>query len=93
MTVLVCYTILGTINIWGQISLCYTELPRWHSGKESACQCRMMQRCKLDSWVGKIPSRRKWQPTPVFLLGDPMDRGAWQTTVHGIAKSWTQLSD
>ena len=23
----------------------------------------------------------------------PMDRGAWQTTVHGVAKSWTQLSD
>ena len=22
-------------------------------------------------------------------LGDPMDRGAWQTTVLGIAKSWT----
>ena len=23
----------------------------------------------------------------------PMDRGAWQTTVHGITKSWTQLRD
>ena len=23
----------------------------------------------------------------------PMDRGAWQTTVHGVAKSWAQLSD
>ena len=22
-----------------------------------------------------------------------MDRGAWQATVHGVAKSWTQLSD
>ena len=25
-------------------------------------------------------------------LGDPMDRGAQLTTVHGVAKSWTQLS-
>ena len=24
-------------------------------------------RCRLDPWVGKIPWRRKWQPTPVFL--------------------------
>ena len=25
----------------------------------------------LDSWVGKIPWRRAWQPTPVFLPGEP----------------------
>jgi len=37
--------------------------------------------------VRKIPWRRKWQPTPVFLLGNPMDRGAWWATVHGVAKS------
>ena len=36
------------------------------SGKESACQCR---RHGFDPWVGKIPWRRKWQPTPVFLPG------------------------
>ena len=42
------------------------RLPRWLSGKESTCQCR---RCGFDPWVGKIPCRRKWQPTPVFLLG------------------------
>ena len=41
-------------------------LPRWFSGKESACQCR---RHGFYPWVGKIPWRRKWQPTPVFLLG------------------------
>ena len=28
----------------------------------------------------------------VFLLENPMDRGAWQATVHRVAKSWTQLS-
>ena len=27
-------------------------------------------RCGLDSWVGKIPWRRAWQPTPVFLPGE-----------------------
>ena len=40
--------------------------------------------------VGLIPGLerspgegRKWQSTPVFLPGNPMDRGDWQTTIHG----------
>ena len=28
-----------------------------------------------------------------YCLGNPMDRGAWQATVHAVAKSWTQLSE
>ena len=28
-----------------------------------------MQETQFDPWVGKIPWRRKWQPTPVFLPG------------------------
>ena len=43
--------------------------------------------------VRKIPWRRKWQPTAVFLLENAMDGGAWWATVHGIAKNWTQLRD
>ena len=39
------------------------------SGKESACQCRRHKGRGLDPWVGKIPWRRKWQTTPVFLPG------------------------
>ena len=39
----------------------------------------------FDPWVRKIPWRRKWQPTPVFL-GNPMDKGAWRATVHGAKK-------
>ena len=41
--------------------------PRWRSGKECTCQCR---RCRFNPWVGKIPWRREWQPTPVFLPGE-----------------------
>ena len=29
-----------------------------------------LERCGFDPWVGKIPWRRKWQATPVFLLGE-----------------------
>ena len=35
----------------------------------SANACRH-KRCEFDLWVRKIPWRRKWQPTPVFLLGE-----------------------
>ena len=38
-------------------------------GKESTCQCRRHRRGGFDPRVGKIPWRRKWQPTPVFLPG------------------------
>ena len=44
-------------------------LPRLHSGKESACQCRRCRRCGFNAQVGKISWSRKWQPTPVFLPG------------------------
>ena len=35
-----------------------------------------MQEMGLGPLVRKIPWRRKWQPAPVFLLENPMDRGA-----------------
>ena len=35
--------------------------------KEPACQCRRQKRHGFDPWVRKIPWRRKWQPSPVFL--------------------------
>ena len=43
------------------------RLPRWFRGREPACQCRRCRRGWCDSWMGKIPWRRKWRPTPVFL--------------------------
>ena len=43
--------------------------PGGASGKELTYQCRRHKRCGFDPWVGKIPWRRSWQPTPVFLPG------------------------
>ena len=48
---------------------------------------------RFHPWVGKIHRRMEWQPTPGFLLGNPMDRGGWWATVHGVTKSLTQLCD
>ena len=45
----------------------FQGLPRWLSGKESACQCRQHRRPGFNPWVRMIPWRRKWKPTPVFL--------------------------
>ena len=44
--------------------------PGGGSSKEPACQCRRCKRLRFDPWVGKIPWRREWQPTPVFLSGE-----------------------
>ena len=44
--------------------------PGGTSGKEPTCQCRRRNRCGFDPWAGKIPWRRAWQPTPVFLPGE-----------------------
>ena len=39
------------------------------SGKEPTCQCRRHKRCGFYPWVGKIPWRRTWKPTPLFSPG------------------------
>ena len=44
--------------------------PGGASGKESGCQCRKCKKPEFHPWVGKIPSNRKWQSTPVFLPGN-----------------------
>ena len=47
----------------------------------------------FNPWVRKIPWGREWLPTLVLLPGKSHGWGAWWSTVHGVAKSWTQLSD
>ena len=48
-----------------------TGLPSWgSSGKVSACQGKRCKRGRFSPWAGKIPWRRTWPPTPVFLPGE-----------------------
>ena len=42
------------------------------NGKESASHCQRHRRYGLELWVRKIPWRKKWQPTPVFLPGESL---------------------
>ena len=49
--------------------------------------------------MGSIPGTEKkpgggtGSPFTYSCLGNPMDRGAWHATVHGVAKNWTQFSN
>jgi len=44
--------------------------PGGTNGKESVCQCMGCEGHGFDLWVGKIPWKRAWQPTPVLLPGE-----------------------
>ena len=46
----------------------------------------------FDPWVRKIPGGGNGNPLYYSCLGNPIDRGAWQATVHGVAKSQTRVS-
>ena len=62
-------------------SYVFNGLPRWLSGKESSCQYRRKRSYRFNPWVRKIPWKRKWQPTPVFLPGkfhEPEELGGLQ---------------
>ena len=49
---------------------CCLGFPGGARGEDPACQCRRHKRCEFDLWVGKIPWRRAWLPTPVFLSAE-----------------------
>ena len=59
-------------GVW-KIGSLYTKdwgFPGGTSGKEPACQCRRRKIHGFDPWFRKIPWKRAWQPTPVFLPGE-----------------------
>ena len=65
-------------------------LPRWLCGKNPPANAGDMG---LIPGLGSYPGEGNGNPLWYSCLGNPMDRGAWWTTVHGVAKSQTQLSD
>ena len=66
------------------------DFPGGSDGKESTCQCR--------KWVQSLGGEGTLKegngnPLQYSCLENSMDRGAWQAMVHGVTKSWTQLSN
>ena len=72
------------------------DYPGGASGKEPTCQCRRRKKCMFHPWVRKIWWRRKWQPTPVFLLGESPwteEPGGLQSTgSHRVRHSWVTFN-
>ena len=67
------------------------RFPRGTSGKERNLFTNAGN-MRHEMWAGKIPWRRAWQPTPVFLPGEPhgqRSRGAWRAAVHSVGHSRT----
>ena len=56
-------------TLWGRCHMFYTK-SGGTSNNESTCHSRRCKRHRFYPWVGKIPWRRKWPPTPVFLPGE-----------------------
>ena len=64
--------------------------PGGSDSKESACSAGDMG---LIPGLGRSPREGNGNPLQYPCLENPMDGGAWRATVHGVAKSWTRLSD
>ena len=77
------YKLCKVLNVRFMTSYTLIKFPWWFSGKESVCQCR---RLGFAPWMGKIPWRRKQQPTPAFLPGKSQGQRSLQSSVA----SWLQ---
>ena len=64
--------------------------PGGPDGKESACSVGDLG---LILGLGRSLEEGNGYPLQLFLPGEFHDTGAWWTTVHGVTKSWTGLSD
>ena len=78
----------------------YSSIMAWKfHGLYSPCQCRTCKRHRFSPWVGKIPWRRAWQPTPVFLPGESHGQrcqegpGVLQSIgSHRVRHDWSDLA-
>ena len=64
--------------------------PGGSDSKASACNAGDLD--LIPGW-GRSPEEGNGHPLQYSCLGNPMDRGAWWATVHGVTKSRSQLSD
>ena len=71
-------------------TILFRGFPGGASGKKPTSQCRRHKRHSIPR-SGRSPGGEHDNPLQYFCLENPMDRGVWQTTVHSVAKSRTQL--
>ena len=79
-------------HLWDlSLFILYCRLPRWLSGKESTCNAETTGHSGSVPVSGRSPGGGHDNTLQCSCLEIPMDRGAWQATVHGVAKSQTGL--
>ena len=78
--------LLPLVGILGSLTL-VDRLEDYYSGG----LVQETNRHGFDPWVGKIPWRKAWQPTPILLPGESHGQRSWWATVHGVTKSRTLL--
>ena len=90
----VCSCINSTIAPWGEwdqtMRLHAEGFPGGSGGKASACN--VVGPGSIPG-LGRSPREGNGNPLLYSCLDNSTNRGAWQATVHGVAKSWTSLSD
>ena len=64
--------------------------PGGSDDEESACSAGDLGSI---TGLGRSPGEGNGHPIQYLCLENSMDRGAWWAVVHGVAKSWTRLSD
>ena len=67
--------------------------PGGASGKEPACRCTRHKQHGFDPGLGRSPGEGNGNPLQYSCLGNPMDRGAWWASVHGVSKDGHDWSD
>ena len=75
--------------------ICFTAwtapLPGGASGKEPTYNAGDIKDAGSIPGSGRSPGGGNGNPLQYSYLENPMDRGTWQATVHGVAESWTRL--
>ena len=77
-------------QVWIASVLYIQNFPRGSDGKASAYNAEDLG---SNPGLGRSSGEGNGNPLQYSCLENPMDGGAWWATVHGIPKSWTQLSD
>ena len=83
------YRVAKSQTQWKQLTTASNSMSG-SNGKESACNAGHLG---LIPGSGRYPGEDHGNPLQYSCLENPMDGGAWWTTVYGVAKSRTQLSD
>ena len=84
-----------SLRVVGEERMCVTPLQEFLCGSYPPDLIVSLLRIGtlLLTSVSPKKQRRQWPPLQCPCLENPMDGGAWWAAVHGVAKSWTRLSD